>query len=316
MTEDLDVRHLPYMPLHIERLRKSKSWLRCKRNPELAFYLMNLWMRAWHELPAGSIENDDDVLADAAMCDPDHWPSIRAELMQSWEERDGRVFHPVVEELVAEAAQKLRGNQKRTAAAREAAAAVRSQRSEASVTDTATGSVTDDEGRREGNISTSDDVDRAGAPAPKSVEVSREAKPTPRSILESVIDPNRAAALVDHRKRKRAPLGDHAAQLLADKLARFVEPNRAADLIIEKGWQTIEPDWAGAPPLKPSSAPTAIAPPRSFVSERDARYGPLRDRWRREHRKQSGPPLHFAQGAEGYDFPSEWIEALPLEKTA
>ncbi|MFG1399861.1 DNA methyltransferase [Roseixanthobacter pseudopolyaromaticivorans] len=42
-AEIIDVRCLPYMPLQIERLRKSKAWLRCKRRPELAFYLMNLW---------------------------------------------------------------------------------------------------------------------------------------------------------------------------------------------------------------------------------------------------------------------------------
>jgi hypothetical protein len=43
----------PYMPLYIQRLQRSKAWLRCKRRPELAFYMVNLWMRAWHEVPAG-----------------------------------------------------------------------------------------------------------------------------------------------------------------------------------------------------------------------------------------------------------------------
>lgn len=98
----IDVRCLPYMPLHIERLRRSKAWLRCKRRPELAFYLMNLWMRAWHEVPAGSIEADDDVLADAAMCSPEEWERIRSDVLHGWEERDGRWHHHVVTELAAE----------------------------------------------------------------------------------------------------------------------------------------------------------------------------------------------------------------------
>lgn len=160
MTDDdeTDVRCLPYMPLHIERLRRSKAWLRCKRRPELAFYLMNLWMRAWHELPAGSIEDDDDVLADAAMCSPDAWEGLKADVLAGWDLRDGRWHHAVVGELAAEAATKLRGNASRTAAAREAAARARSKSGDKpddpaprkpplSVTDTVTDTVTGHEER-------------------------------------------------------------------------------------------------------------------------------------------------------------------------
>ncbi|WP_375458873.1 DUF1376 domain-containing protein [uncultured Enterovirga sp.] len=149
-----DVRRLPYMPLQIERLRKSKAWLRCKREPHLAFYLMNLWMRAWHELPAGSIESDEDVLADAAMCDPDGWAAVRDDVMRGWDLRDGRYYHSTVTELAAEAATKLRGNSNRTVAAREALEAKRSQSSEATVTVSVTETVTGDEGKeREGKSS-------------------------------------------------------------------------------------------------------------------------------------------------------------------
>lgn len=125
MTEPVDVRRLDYMPLYLDRLRRSKTWLRCKRRPELAFYLMNLWMRAYRELPAGSIENDDDVLADAAMCDVAEWDRVKADVLRDWEEIDGRLHHPVVVEVAAEAFSKLRGNQKRTEAARETKAQMR-----------------------------------------------------------------------------------------------------------------------------------------------------------------------------------------------
>lgn len=159
MTEDeeiTDVRCLPYMPLQIERLRKSKAWLRCKRHPEMAFYLMNLWMRAWHELPAGSVEADDDVLADAAMCDPARWDAIRDEILRGWELRDGRYHHHVVAELAEEAATRLRGNRHRTAAAREARKTKREtghvEPVTESVTDDVTEVVTSPEGKgREGN---------------------------------------------------------------------------------------------------------------------------------------------------------------------
>ncbi|CDM56269.1 MULTISPECIES: DUF1376 domain-containing protein [Rhizobium] len=157
MTEALDVQCLPYMPLQIERLRKSKAWLRCKRNPEIAFYMVNLWMRAWHEIPAGSIEDDDDVLADAAMCSPEKWETLKVDILQGWDHRDGRVFHSTVTEIATEAESKLRRNKTRTAAAREA----RGQQRHSSVTDAVTGNVIEDvtgnegkgrEGKRKSNI--------------------------------------------------------------------------------------------------------------------------------------------------------------------
>ena len=182
MIDHLDVRHLPYMPLVIETLRKSKTWLRCRRRPELGFYLVNLWMRAWHEVPAGSIEDDDDILADAAMCAPEAWEGLRDTLLEGWERRDGRLYHRTVTDLATEAVTKMRGNRKRTEAARLAAEAARREAEDrrnadagtvvaSSVTDLATeavtasvtrskaceasvtGSVTDHEGKgREGNI--------------------------------------------------------------------------------------------------------------------------------------------------------------------
>lgn len=164
----IDVRHLPYMPLQIERLKRSKAWLRCKRRPELAFYILNLWMRAWHEVPAGSIEDDDDVLADAAMCPPEKWDEIKALVLTGWHLEDGRLYHDTVTELAAEAATKIQANQARTAAARRARDAARQRPKPAedpaakarptkgndpacSVTDTVTTAVTKpEEKRREG----------------------------------------------------------------------------------------------------------------------------------------------------------------------
>lgn len=143
-----DVRCLPYMPLHIERLRKSRSWLRCKRRPELGYYLMNLWMRAWHELPAGSVPDDDDILADAAGCDPLEWEKIKADVLSGWELIGDRFYHPVVVELAAEAAQKITAARMRTQAAREARGKKTKEIQAApSVTENVTETVTSPEGK-------------------------------------------------------------------------------------------------------------------------------------------------------------------------
>jgi hypothetical protein len=94
---DCDLRSYPFMPLMISRLRRSKAWLKAKRRPELGFYMVNLWSAAWHDFPAGSLEDDDDVLADLAMCDPGKWLKLREFVMHGWVKcSDGRLYHPVV----------------------------------------------------------------------------------------------------------------------------------------------------------------------------------------------------------------------------
>ena len=47
---ECDLTDFKFMPLEVEQLRKSKAWLIARRRPELAFYMLNLWMRAWHSL--------------------------------------------------------------------------------------------------------------------------------------------------------------------------------------------------------------------------------------------------------------------------
>ncbi|MCA0451842.1 MAG: YdaU family protein [Proteobacteria bacterium] len=118
---DCDLRGLPFMPLHIDRLQKSKAWLRCKRTPALAFYLLNLWMRAWQEAPASSLEDDDDVLADAAMCPPSEWATVRDEALRGWTKcSDGRLYNPTVAELARDAWEERVKYRQRTEAARRA----------------------------------------------------------------------------------------------------------------------------------------------------------------------------------------------------
>ncbi len=139
---EIDLRDFPFMPLHVGRLQKSKAWLQCKRSPELAFYLMNLWMRAWHEVPAGSLDDDDDVLADAAMCAPTQWQKIKQKVLRNWEKGDdGRLYHPVVTELAAEAWARKQGYRDRAARARQVKQQKRDSADHSSVTESVTDAV-------------------------------------------------------------------------------------------------------------------------------------------------------------------------------
>lgn len=101
---EVDLRDFPFMPLEIERLRRSKQWLKAKRSPELGFYMLNLWMGSWHNVPAGSLEDDDDVLSDMACCDLKRWAKVRADVLRGWVKcADGRLYHAVITEKVMDA---------------------------------------------------------------------------------------------------------------------------------------------------------------------------------------------------------------------
>lgn len=72
----------------------------------------------------------------------------------------------------------------------------------------------------------------------------KSSSPSPRAQLERVLDRDRAGAVLEHRQRLRKPLTARAAELLARKLSTAADPNAAADLMIEKGWQSYETEWA------------------------------------------------------------------------
>ncbi|MGE0830821.1 MAG: DUF1376 domain-containing protein [Hyphomonadaceae bacterium] len=100
---DCDLRDFPRMMLDVDRLRKSKTWLIAKRRPEIGFYALNLWMAAWHQCPVASLENDDDVLADAAECPPGKWAKVREDAMRGWKLcSDGRFYHATLAEIALE----------------------------------------------------------------------------------------------------------------------------------------------------------------------------------------------------------------------
>lgn len=121
VAADVDLRDFAFMPLDLLRLRRSKGWLIAKKNPEIGFYMLNLWAASWHEVPAASLEDDDDILADAALCAPLRWSEIKGEALRGWTKcSDGRLYHNVVAEKAAEAWKRKCEQRGRTEAARRA----------------------------------------------------------------------------------------------------------------------------------------------------------------------------------------------------
>lgn len=125
---ECDLTDYKFMPLHVERLRRSKGWLIAKKRPELGFYMINLWSSSWHEVPAASLEDDDDMLCELALCDPKKWSKVKEVVMRGWVKcSDGRLYHEIVAEVALEAWDGKRKQRSRTHAATEA----RRQRREA-----------------------------------------------------------------------------------------------------------------------------------------------------------------------------------------
>lgn len=91
---------------------------------------------------------------------------------------------------------------------------------------------------------------------------SSDSKRTPADELATVLDRDRAEAVVAHRKALRKPLTQRAAQLMAGSLAACPDPAAAADMMLEKGWLTAKPEWmanATGPPGRRSQNGAAAA---------------------------------------------------------
>ena len=74
-------------------------------------------------------------------------------------------------------------------------------------------------------------------------------------ILSKVISEDRVKALIDHRRKKKAPINPHIAGLIVDSLSQAQDPNAAADEMMFRGWQAWRPDWSDLPKVNGSTGP-------------------------------------------------------------
>lgn len=92
------------MPLDVARLRDSD--LAAEASGEEFRAAVLLWCAAWHQVPAGSIPNDDKVIAHLAGYGraPKEWKKVRAGALRGFVEcSDGRLYHPHVADKANEA---------------------------------------------------------------------------------------------------------------------------------------------------------------------------------------------------------------------
>lgn len=97
---DLNLRDFAFMPLDVHRLLTSETWMLGTGDERAA--AMTLWLASWHEVPAGSLPDNDRMLERLANCKT--WRKVRAHALRGWvSDGAGRLYHPVVCEKALEA---------------------------------------------------------------------------------------------------------------------------------------------------------------------------------------------------------------------
>lgn len=123
---DCDLRDFPFMPLDIQRLFNSEFHARANDSEWRAG--LTLWLKSFHQVPAGSIPDDEISLTRLAELGRDvkSWRKVRAIALHGWVKcSDGRLYHPVVAEKAAEAWAGKKNQRARTGKARLQAMLVR-----------------------------------------------------------------------------------------------------------------------------------------------------------------------------------------------
>lgn len=104
---DVDLRDFDFMPLHVTRLRDSE--LRTSETPAACWAAVLLWCTSWHQVPAGSLPDNDRYIAEKAGYFAQgkvlgSWKSVRSGALRGFVKcSDGRLYHPVVAEKALEA---------------------------------------------------------------------------------------------------------------------------------------------------------------------------------------------------------------------
>lgn len=118
---DITIPRLPWVPIYADRLWESNFFAVATDAEFKAAFC--LWLKSWHQTPPGSLPTDDRLLCRLAELNGNlaKWGKVKRLALRHWVEcDDGRLYHPVIAELILEAAKKLKGKQERMANARAA----------------------------------------------------------------------------------------------------------------------------------------------------------------------------------------------------
>lgn len=98
---EVDLSDFSFMPFEFDRLFQSETWVLSNDAEKIA--ALTLWGKSWREVPAGSLPNEDRMLAHLSGAGP-RWKKLKEMALRGWKlADDGRLYHPVVCEKALEA---------------------------------------------------------------------------------------------------------------------------------------------------------------------------------------------------------------------
>lgn len=113
-----DLRDFGYMPLAVEQLLDSETWLMATGDEAKA--AITLWCKSWHQVPAASLPNNDRILALLSGAGA-KWKKVKDVALRGFVLcSDGRFYHRVLAEKATESWAKKVAQRTRTRAATEA----------------------------------------------------------------------------------------------------------------------------------------------------------------------------------------------------
>lgn len=122
---EVNLQEFSYMPLYFRRLFASDTWNAANDTQRIA--ALALWCESWHQSPAGSLPDDETILARLSQTGT-KWRFVRDFALRGWVRcSDGRLYHSVMAGLAIAAWNNSRMKKNQTAAAREALAKKRAE---------------------------------------------------------------------------------------------------------------------------------------------------------------------------------------------
>ena len=111
VAAEVDLRGMPWMPLDTQRLLDSDLFALATAEEFRAAVV--LWCKAWQQVPAGSLPSDDRVLAHLSGMGT-RWQKVKDVALRGFVLcNDGRLYHSVIAEKVADAwAERVRNREK------------------------------------------------------------------------------------------------------------------------------------------------------------------------------------------------------------
>ena len=245
--------------LDCERIVQSDTWALaapCQRP-----LLLMLWLIAWQQTPCGSLPKDDTLNAARLGVEADAFQSNKAILLRGWAEaNDGRLYHPVLTQLVLEMMGRKAGNAQRQAAYRQRRLVARdSETNDKQRTDNA---VTHYSGVSDPTTTTTTTT-ITNESIPGGIDTVSKRKSTKtlsvRDLVAEGVQQQHAEDWLTVRKAKRAPLTRAAwDDVKAEAVKAAVAPAEAVRIAASSSWQGFKASWLA--PGKNASVSTARQP--------------------------------------------------------